>query len=354
MPFHPSRFYSPQTPGNPFKIGRHIHKILKEQNGYILGLVMIFFVVFTLLGLAFLRMAGDERIHVHNYQDHLKAFYNAENGIYKGLWLLNKVSKAAATFSNDSVDVSFDSTNLTMTAEGISGSVRDSIKIYLQATWPYVLYSDTDILQMTKGSGTITGDVHSNFDVDIDAGNFTLIGDSTEVIPNIAVPTIDWSFFETKAKDVSQYSTSDIDFTAGGSPYSGVWYTTNKANIQKDATINGTVVAEGAVGIRENTTVTATPSNYPAVIAKKNSGGAAFFQENGVQITGFIYSGEEIKFEGDDFILNGGLVAATKIHNADGVSQTITRDTDYLTDLLGVIFTSQPGLVYTITKWEKL
>ncbi len=90
---------------------------------------MIFFLVFTLLGLAFLRMAGDERIHVHNYQDHLKAFYNAENGIYKGLYLLNKVSKAAATFSNDSVIVAFDSTNLIMTAEGISGTVHDSIKV---------------------------------------------------------------------------------------------------------------------------------------------------------------------------------------------------------------------------------
>ena len=106
--------------------------------------------------------------------------------------------------------------------------------------------------------------------------------------------------------------------------------------------------------ILANTTVTATPSNYPAVIAKANSGGGAFFDVTGVQITGFLYSGGKIKLKGDNFILNGGLLAADKIHNADGTSQTITRDTDYLTDLVGVIFTSQPGLVFTITKWEKL
>ena len=352
MPFHPSRFSSPRTPGYPFKIGRHIHKVLKEQNGYILGLVMIFFFVFTLLGLAFLRMAGDERIHVHKYQDHLKAFYNAENGIYKGLYLLNKVSKAAATFSNDSVIVAYDSTNLTMTAQGISGTVHDSVKVYLQAIWPYVLYSDTDKLEMKKGSGTVTGDIHSNFDVE--EFEFTLIGDSTEVIPDIAVPTIDWSFFETKAKDVSQYSTAKITFTSAGSPYSGVWYTTDKVDIEDGATINGTVVAEDQIDIKANTTVTATPSNYPAVLTKTNNGKQTFFENNGVQVTGFVYSGEEIKLKGDDFILNGGLVANTKLHNADGTSQTITRDTDYLTDLLGVIFTSQPGLVFTITKWEKL
>jgi Tfp pilus assembly protein PilX len=338
---------------NPAKIGRHIHKVLKEQNGYILGLVMIFFLVFTLLGLAFLRMAGDERIHVHNYQDHLKAFYNAEHGIYKGLYLLNKVSKAAATFSNDSVIVAYDSTNLTITAEGISGSVHDSIKVYLQATWPYVLYSDTDKLEMKKGSGTVTGDIHSNFDVE--EFEFTLIGDSTEVIPDIAVPTIDWSFFETKAKDVSQYSTARITFTSAGSPYSGVWYTTDSVDVESGATINGTVVAENQIDIQANATVTATPSNYPAVLAKKNKGkNDAFFQENGVQITGFVYSGEEIKLKSDNFILNGGLVASTKLHDSKGESQTITLDTDYLTDLLGVIFTSQPGLVFTITKWEKL
>jgi len=353
MPFNPSRFYSPRTPGCPFKIGRHIQKVLKEQNGYILGMVMIFFVVFTLLGLAFLRMAGDERIHVHNYQDHLKAFYNAENGIYKGLWLLNEVSKAAATFSNDSVIVAYDSTNLTMTAEGISGSVRDSIKVYLQATWPYVLYSDTDKLEMKKGSGTITGDIHSNTSFTIE--DFTMIGDCTAVTPDIAVPTIDWSFFETKAKDVSQYSTGTLTFTSGGSPYSGVWYTTGNVVIEAGATINGTVVGEDTLEILANATVTATPSNYPAVLAKLNSGkDTRFVQQNGVQITGFVYSGDDIKLKGNDFILNGGLVAAAKLANADGTSQTITRDTDYLTDLLGVIFTSQPGLVFTISKWEKL
>ena len=338
---------------NPAKIGRHIQKILKEQNGYILGMVMIFFLVFTLLGLAFLRMAGDERIHVHNYQDHLKAFYNAEKGIYKGLYLLNKVSKAAATFSNDSVIVAYDSTNLTMTAEGISGSVRDSIKVYLQATWPYVLYSDTDKLEMKKGSGTITGDVHSNTLTDII--DFTLVGDSTDVIPDIAVPTIDWSFFETKAKDVSQYSTGLLTFTSGGSPYSGVWYTTGNVVIEAGATINGTVVGEDTLEILANATITATPSNYPAVLAKLNSGkDTRFVQQNGVQITGFVYSGDDIKLKGNDFILNGGMVAAAKLANADGTSQTITRDTGYLTDLLGVIFTSQPGLVFTISKWEKL
>ena len=113
------------------------------------------------------------------------------------------------------------------------------------------------------------------------------------------------------------------------------------------------VVAEDSLEVLANATVTATPSNYPAVLAKKNAAKEAFIQQNGVQITGFVYSGDKIKLKGDDFILNGGIVAASKLANADGTSQTISYDTNYLTDLAGVIFPSVP-VVYIISKWEKL
>lgn len=103
-------------------------KIIEDQCGYILGLVMIFFVVFTMLGLAFIKMGGFERLHVSKYHHRTRAFYLADGGIHKGMWLLNNVSKVAATFSNDSVNVTYDSLNLIMKSVGISGGVQDSIK----------------------------------------------------------------------------------------------------------------------------------------------------------------------------------------------------------------------------------
>ncbi len=102
---------------------------LKDERGYVLGLVMVFFVVFTILGLAFIKMQGFERLHVFNYDQKTSAFYRAEGGIYKGMWLLNTVSKAAATFSDATVTVVYDSVNKEMKATGIAGSTLDSIKV---------------------------------------------------------------------------------------------------------------------------------------------------------------------------------------------------------------------------------
>ena len=90
---------------------------------------MIFFIVFTLLGLAFIKMGGFERLHVSKYYHRTKAFYYADGGIHKGMWLLNHVSKAAATFSESNVTVVYDSVNLVMTTTGTASNVQDSIKV---------------------------------------------------------------------------------------------------------------------------------------------------------------------------------------------------------------------------------
>lgn len=86
-----------------------IQKMVGEQNGNILGLVMVFFVVFSIMGLGFMRLSMFERIAgIKHYHD-VQAFYHAEAGISKGLWLANHVSNAAATFSEATVSVVYDS-----------------------------------------------------------------------------------------------------------------------------------------------------------------------------------------------------------------------------------------------------
>lgn len=104
-------------------------RIVNDESGYVLGLVMIFFVVFTILGLAFIKMQGFERLHVFNYDQKSQAFYYADGGIHKGVWLLNTVSKAAATFSDATVTVVYDSVTMEFVSTGISGGALDSIKV---------------------------------------------------------------------------------------------------------------------------------------------------------------------------------------------------------------------------------
>jgi len=103
--------------------------MIEDPRGYILGMVMVFFVVFSIMGLTFIKMGTFEGIAGSNNYDKVKAFYNAQAGIHRGLWLANKVSKAAATFSDATVSVVYDSVNHKMTAASQSGSITDSILV---------------------------------------------------------------------------------------------------------------------------------------------------------------------------------------------------------------------------------
>jgi hypothetical protein len=320
---------------------------------------MIFFVVFTIMGLGFIKMGSNERVHALNDYRKEKAYYYAHHGIHKGLWLANKVSAAAATFSNDTVSVVFDSVGLVMTANGIVGAVQDSIKVTLQSSgeagsdWPYAIFTDIDDLRLDEGTGTVNGDVHSNFDVDSDAG-YTINGTITEVTPYVAPPTIDWNFFKTEAQSAGQYFTGTLVFNASGSPYTGVWYTTGTAEIYGNAVINGTVVSEDDLIFRgDGSTITATPSNYPALLSK------AWIRDDGsgnyddVQIAGLVYTDEHFDKDFDDFTLTGAIIALDDFHHSSS-NFVVTYDANYVTNVAGTDIGGGTSVTYTIVSWEEL
>jgi len=117
----------------------HLHKTASDERGYVLGMVMIFFIVFTILGLSFIKMAGFERLHASNYYMKTKAFYRAEAGIYKGLWRLNRISAAAASFADSTVTVVFDSTLEEMIAVGTAGRFLDSIRVSIVEDTSFII-----------------------------------------------------------------------------------------------------------------------------------------------------------------------------------------------------------------------
>ena len=107
----------------------------KDQSGFILGLVMVFFVVFTIMGLGFMEMSFHERVRSLTNYDKMRAFYAAQAGIHRGIWLAWKVSKAEATYSEPTVSVVYDSVNQVITATGLAGSVSDSIRVSLNGNY---------------------------------------------------------------------------------------------------------------------------------------------------------------------------------------------------------------------------
>ncbi len=94
-------------------------------------MVMVFFLVFSILGMAFIKVGRFERVHAFNHYQKSQAYYHAAGGIHKGLWRLNKVHVDSATFSESTVSVVYDSSNLTLTAAGRAGTLTDTIKVYL-------------------------------------------------------------------------------------------------------------------------------------------------------------------------------------------------------------------------------
>jgi len=76
-------------------------------------------------------MGGLERLQTSKYSQKEKAFYHAAGGIHKGLWLANKVSNLAATYSDATVSVVYDSVGFILTATGQAPNAQKKIRATL-------------------------------------------------------------------------------------------------------------------------------------------------------------------------------------------------------------------------------
>ncbi len=125
-----------------------------DEKGYVLGLVMVFFIIFSLMGLAFVKMGSHESIQAFNDYQRTRAFYYAEAGIHEGVWRVNHISNAAGTFSNSTVSVVFDSVSMVLTATGTAGSFQDSVRAIVQRASSNVNCSVLFVVVDTSGLST--------------------------------------------------------------------------------------------------------------------------------------------------------------------------------------------------------
>jgi len=236
-----------------------------------------------------------------------------------------------------------------LTAAGSYGKAEKIIKVKLMpfGGWPYVIYANNDV-DFSYGSGTITGDVHANNKVIIGSKHI-LNGTITEAPPTIAPPTVDWNFFANEATAAGQYVVGDKTFTSSGSPYSGVWYVTNTAFIQQNVVIIGTlVVRDDCKFDGDNITITATPSNYPALVVSNS----VLVEKNNAKVSGFVYAGNDFKVKDDNLTLKGAIAARTSVLGS-GKNKEITHDQIYTTGVAGITFHSSSGSVLRILSWQE-
>ena len=116
--------------------------------------------------------------------------------------------------------------------------------------------------------------------------------------------------------------------------------------------INGTVVAQGKIIFKgDDVTITATPSNYPALVSVGWIEGGNY---NNAQITGLVYTDTHFDKDFDNFTLTGAIIALQDFHHTS-TNFVVTYDANYTTNVAGTdIGGTLPLPTTTITKWEEL
>jgi Tfp pilus assembly protein PilX len=112
-------------------------QIQSDQSGSALVMVMIFFLIFTVVGTAYLSLSALEASSSVAQVQRTRAFILAESALCQSLWRINHGNDLLGTFNQDSLIADYDSLSYLLTAEGNSGNTTCQLKIQLQNDHPF-------------------------------------------------------------------------------------------------------------------------------------------------------------------------------------------------------------------------
>ena len=202
------------------------------------------------------------------------------------------------------------------------------------------IHADGSMLDFEDSNGTINGNIGCHVTI-ANEELMTIVGTVEDGLVKIN-PTLDFPTYEALADADGQSVTTALTFNAAGSPYTGVWYTTQSVTIEDDATINGSIFAQGSINFaNEADNVTISPSNnYPALATQ----GSITSTDVGTPVTrvglqnstinGLIWSVNNITFNYirntgvNTTVFNGTIISGNNINlkYSDDGSFTINQD----------------------------
>jgi hypothetical protein len=332
----------------------------KSQRGAFLIGALIFVAIVGVAVIAITTLVVSQNRGQQTFIDERKAFYAAETGIEYAIGVLTDSSDWRGGVSKDSVgdgefSVTVDDTNtisslgdtVLVTAVGYKGKIQRTVQTYLiQPDLGYSVLAGKDI-DFSKGKAVVKGNLHANNKVKI-GSKYEINGKITTAPPVINMPIVDWDFFKNLAIADTQYVDGNIELAASGSPYSGVWYATGKIMMKdNNVVVNGTLAAENNIELKKNgEIITATPSNYPAILTK----GSLIVDLNNAEINGLIYCGD-LDIKKNNMIINGALVVTNTITNEMN-NTVINFDQKYVTKVSGVDFSSNSAGPPLVIRWK--
>lgn len=311
----------------------------KRKKGVTLLLTLIIMTTLAVVVTAFLYMVSVQTKGSGYTIDSAKAFWLAEAGIQQVIYKLKTDGAYRTTPSPNpltgtlgtgsySVSVVKNASTYTLTStgtvEGLSRTIEQSIiAVAGGADFSDGIYADGNTLNFQGSSGTINGDIRGNGNIQ----NYSGMTINGTVLPNS--PTdfaiCDYPSYLAIANNVVNTSKT---FTSGNT-YSGIWYVDGSVSIEKNVTINGSIIATGGITISGSnrnpaTNINITPgSNYPALVARTNIN-SSYLQTS--TIKGLIYAGNNVSFDnnGTGTLFSGSILAGSNISMKQGSGFTVT------------------------------
>ena len=300
--------------------------IIKSEDGSILGMVMIFFLILTIIGTAFLSMAAQEgKLSIQNVQ-RTQALASAESGINIGLWRLNHGPDSQGTFSNGSMSVTYDSVAQILTSTGTSATVSKTVSVELWRDNPF-----NHIV---------------SYQTQLDTSNYTLNHLKDHGISHFdPLPEVNNAYYDSIASIYGFHHVGDTSFSAPID--TGIHFIDGNVTMKNGSSLFGTLFVTGSIKFLGTVSIQAQqmPDSslyYPAIVV----GDTAETDILGTPlliIKGAVFSTGFVNFKGDTLT---GPIVANKVVLKSGVVITDFGDEKY--------YKYPPGFLGPdIYDWEK-
>jgi len=260
--------------------------LLKDEEGVVLVVVVMFSVVVVVSGLAFLSLTGSGSTVLTRPLEEAEVLYLTEGRMRKAIWRMSRASSSqwetygsfSDTTSDGVVTVAYSDSTNTLICTGVIGEASKTLSINVRIDRPtdHVIAYTNSFVQK-GGSGTLTygaGAGPAQFD---------------------ALPTVDMVYYGSRA-DTSYLG--DQTFT---NPLSaGIHFINGDVDVKTGTTLNGTIVATGTIRFFGGSTITAQPvpgdtlTYYPAIVSFGSSVSDVTGGSSGLYIDGLVYANGEV------------------------------------------------------------
>lgn len=196
-----------------------------------------------------------------------------------------------------------------------------------QRTIEEVLISNSAFQSTIYGTGpttfqgmnsvTVNGDINISGPLNlINNGSVTVTGQQNTNLPNLAIPTVDWTYWQAQAAAAGAGHVLSGNQTFVPGTHSGIYYVNGTATIlnNNNKSINITIIATGNIDINTNSKLTINPAaaGKPTLVSGYD---VSLLNNNNLTVGGSIYAAHNLTMTGgSQAALTGSLIYGNQLN----------------------------------------